>query len=264
MLFSNLIFIFKIFSFVFISCLLILLQESMTFCLRFEKSIVQKRSLSSFSSKVSSSDFQFYSTDHADYQSFLQTLPKSKSLVYLDTETTGIYPQDRIIEIAIIKRNYLTFKETSFHTMINPQGRRIHPFAKEKTGISEKDLIHAPLFTSVVNDILHIIGDDLIVAHNAPFDRRFLNSELLLAKKTAIADDNFECSLRLATSFFGKAKNRNTLENISQNYNIILSDDHQYHRALGDTLVLAEFFPKLKIQLFHRDVNNSKQSIKIN
>lgn len=236
----------------------------MAFCCRLETSFVLKRGFSSLSSKVSSCDFQFCSTHHTDYQSFLQTLPKSKSLVYLDTETTGIFPQDRIIEIAIIKRNYLTLKETCFHTMINPQGRMINPIAKEKTGISERDLIKAPLFKSVVDDILHIIGDDIIVAHNAAFDRRFLNNELLLAKKTAIADDNFECSLRLATNFFGKAKNRNTLENISQKYNIKLSDDHQYHRALGDTRVLAEFFPKLKIQLYHRDLNNSKQSIKIN
>ena len=60
---------------------------------------------------------------------FKKLLPKSNIVIYFDTETTGLSNVDNIIEITFIKRNYKDMKQTSFYSLINPNGRKSNIYA---------------------------------------------------------------------------------------------------------------------------------------
>lgn len=99
--------------------------------------------------------------------------------VYLDTETTGLYPHQghRITEIACVEVINGQRTGAEFHTYLNPQ-RELDPKAAEITGLSWEKLHNEPLFASVADEFLCFINEAILVMHNAPFDLRFLNSEL--------------------------------------------------------------------------------------
>src|ERR1700742_3411575 len=104
--------------------------------------------------------------------------------IVLDTETTGLDHKtgDRLIEVACVElEDYLPTGRT-FHRLVHPD-RAIHPDAERVHGISLASLEGKPRFheAEVCEDFLVFIGDALLIAHNAGFDRGFLNSELLRA-----------------------------------------------------------------------------------
>jgi len=99
-------------------------------------------------------------------------------VIVLDFETTGLSPNygDRAIEIgAVLIDNNEIVK--SFQSLMNP-GFRISSFVESYTGISNKMVSKAPLCEVVMEQFADFIGDHPLVAHNASFDKRFLESEL--------------------------------------------------------------------------------------
>ena len=99
--------------------------------------------------------------------------------IFLDTETTGLYPAHghRIIEIAAIEMINRRPTNNHFHVYLNP-GREIDPAAQEVHGITLEFLQDKPLFEAIAHDMMNFIGDAELIIHNAPFDVGFLNSEL--------------------------------------------------------------------------------------
>ncbi len=94
----------------------------------------------------------------------------------VDVETTGgKYGEEGITEIAIYKYdgNDLT---DQFSSLINPE-RPIQPFVQNLTGINEKMLRNAPKFYELAKRIVEITSDCVLVAHNASFDYRMLQTE---------------------------------------------------------------------------------------
>jgi len=93
--------------------------------------------------------------------------------VALDVESTGLYKNDRIVEIALIAFREGTVIE-EWATLVNPQrdvGKtNIH-------GITASMVSAAPLFEEIANDISRLINNRVIVAHNATFDLRILGQE---------------------------------------------------------------------------------------
>ena len=114
--------------------------------------------------------------------------------IVLDTETTGICKNDRIIEIGAVELEYSpagssqdnnagenrnTEKKGVFHYYLNPQ-KKIHPDAIKVHGISDKFLEDKPLFSTVAEEFEEFIRDATLIIHNAPFDLYYLNFELAL------------------------------------------------------------------------------------
>ncbi|MGP4075297.1 ATP-dependent DNA helicase DinG [Halobacillus sp. K22] len=97
----------------------------------------------------------------------------------VDLETTGNAKEDRIIEIGIVitKETGVVIKE--FSSLIYPD-RGIPPFITSLTGIEEEDVLDAPFFSEIVDEVYHLIKDCYIVAHNIEFDLGFLNDEFKL------------------------------------------------------------------------------------
>ena len=98
--------------------------------------------------------------------------------VVIDTETTGLNPDngDRITSISGLKIINSQIKD-QFFSLINA-GVPIDPMVEEITGISNRLLKDALSGMIVFPQFLSFIGGLPVVAHNAEFDKKFLENEL--------------------------------------------------------------------------------------
>lgn len=96
----------------------------------------------------------------------------------LDTETTGLYPQDgdRLIEFAALEMIDRRFTGNDLHLYIHPE-RDIHPDAAAIHGITLDQLADKPKFAEVGQQIAEFLRDAELIIHNAPFDVGFLDME---------------------------------------------------------------------------------------
>ncbi|WP_430533966.1 ATP-dependent DNA helicase DinG [Listeria rocourtiae] len=103
---------------------------------------------------------------------------KNKRYIVVDLETTGNQANkaDKIIQFSacIVEKGEII---DQFSTFLNPE-KRIPPFIKELTGISDKDVKDAPLFEDVSSIIHALIDGGIFVAHNVNFDWTFLQKEM--------------------------------------------------------------------------------------
>lgn len=93
--------------------------------------------------------------------------------VAIDLETTGLMPSnDEIIEIgAVLFENGLV--KDIYQSFINP-GRPLPYIITSLTGITDRDLVGAPKFDEVSDELLAFIGELPIVGQNTSFDLGFL------------------------------------------------------------------------------------------
>ena len=107
--------------------------------------------------------------------------------IFLDTETTGLSPNEKhkIVEIACIETNDLTPTNKVFHRLVNPQ-RDVPDGAYKVHGFSTEFLKDKETFAKVADEFLDFIKNKKIIIHNASFDLSFLNYELKLVRKNEI------------------------------------------------------------------------------
>jgi DNA polymerase-3 subunit epsilon len=95
----------------------------------------------------------------------------------LDLETTGGSPAaDRITEVGVVKVRGGEVTGT-FQTLVNPEVA-IPPLISALTGISDRMVASAEPIETVLPCLVEFLGDAVLVAHNAPFDLRFLQANL--------------------------------------------------------------------------------------
>lgn len=101
----------------------------------------------------------------------------TRALAFFDLETTGIdVEEDRIIEIACLKV-FPDRSKQSYQTLVNP-GRFLPPEVSELTGITDEDLVSAPRFEEIVDDLAPILADSDLAGYNAvKFDLPVLRNE---------------------------------------------------------------------------------------
>ena len=162
--------------------------------------------------------------------------------IFLDTETTGLYPDQghRIIEIAAVEIFNRRPTQRHFHVYINPE-RDIDAGAQEVHGISLEFLQDKPLFTQVAEDFVAFIQGAELIIHNAPFDVGFLNMELnrigqpvLESYVSGIVD-----TLKMAKE--ARPGQRNNLDALCRHYGIDNSK-RTLHGALLDAELLADVY----------------------
>jgi DNA polymerase-3 subunit epsilon len=163
--------------------------------------------------------------------------------IFLDTETTGLSPNDKhkIVEIACIETNDLISTKNIFHKIINPQ-RDVPDGAYNVHGFSTDFLKDKETFDEVAQEFLDFIKDKKIIIHNASFDLGFLNYELKLIRKNEIKKDNVIDSLEVARSKFPGASN--SLDALCRRFGIDLSRRTK-HNALLDCELLREVYINL-------------------
>jgi DNA polymerase-3 subunit epsilon len=166
--------------------------------------------------------------------------------ICLDTETTGLDPKTghRLIEIACIEIEDFIPTGRSFHRYINPD-RDIDPDAERVHGISRASLLDKPRFEdrAVSAEFLEFIGDATLIAHNAAFDRGFINAELERAGLGVLPPNRWTCTYELAKSRFPGAYN--SLDALCKRFRISLAE-REKHGALIDTRLLSMVYLELR------------------
>lgn len=165
--------------------------------------------------------------------------------IVLDTETTGLDPKTghRMIEIACIEIEDLLPTGRFFHRYIDPE-RDIDPEAEKVHGISRASLMGKPKFAeaTICDEFLDFVGEAKLVAHNAAFDRGFVNHELERAGRAPIPDARWTCTYVLAQRKFPGMYN--SLDALCKRFKISLAD-REKHGALIDTRLLAMVYLEL-------------------
>ncbi len=166
--------------------------------------------------------------------------------IVLDTETTGLDPRSghRLIEIACVEVVDYIPTGKSFHRYVQPD-RAIDPDAERVHGISLASLKDKPRFheSVVCDEFLAFVGDDPIVAHNAPFDRGFVNAELERAGRPVTPDHRWVDTLVIAKKKFPGMYN--SLDALCKRMKISL-DGREKHGALIDAQLLAAVYLELQ------------------
>jgi DNA polymerase-3 subunit epsilon len=166
--------------------------------------------------------------------------------VVFDTETTGLEPAEghRIVEIGCVELvNFLpTGRELQMY--INP-GRPVSDATVRITGITNETLRGKPAFShpSVADALLEFFGDSPVVAHNAEFDRGFLNAELARLGKAPFPKERFIDTLVLAREH--RPGSPASLDAVCKRFNISI-EGRELHGALKDAKLLAMAYLELR------------------
>jgi len=165
--------------------------------------------------------------------------------IAFDTETTGLNwdQDDRIIELGAVEMiNHIPTGKT-FRRLINP-GRKVSEATVRITGITDADLEGKPGFedSDVVDAFLEFVGDATLVAHNAKFDRGFLNMELKRCGLAPIPDERWIDTVEIARKKFPGAQN--SLDALCRRFGVDNSA-REKHGALLDSEILAEVYLEL-------------------
>jgi DNA polymerase III subunit epsilon len=167
----------------------------------------------------------------------------SNRIVVLDTETTGLNPQEghRIIEIGCVELINRRLTGNRFHVYINPD-RDIDQGAIEVHGITNQFLMDKQRFKDIIDDFVGFIKDAELVIHNAAFDVGFINHEFSLLADQIRTVDGY-CTV-FDTLAFARKKHpgqRNSLDALCKRYSIDNSH-RELHGALLDAEILADVF----------------------
>jgi DNA polymerase-3 subunit epsilon len=164
-------------------------------------------------------------------------MTRADTVIVLDFETTGLSPDygDRAIEIGAVRIENGEVVDR-FQALMNP-GRRINRFIEDYTGITNSMLKDAPPCKEVMHDFADFIDGYNLVAHNASFDKRFLDAEL--AKISRSYSGQFTCSMLMSRRIYQNAPNHK-LGTLIEYANI--PTDGAFHRALFDSEMTAKLW----------------------
>ena len=163
--------------------------------------------------------------------------------ILFDTETTGLEPElgHRVIEIAALELVNDLPTGRHFHELIDPC-RDVPDDATRIHGFTAAHLFGKPRFEEIVEKLLDFIGDDPLIAHNAPFDFAFLNNEFQTLGLPELDEARMIDTLALAKARFPGLPN--SLDALCRRFDIDLSA-RTSHNALLDCKLLAEVYVEL-------------------
>lgn len=177
--------------------------------------------------------------------------------VYVDVETTGFDPnREKIIELAMVAFEYdahghVTRVVDTFDQLEDP-GRPIPEPVTRLTGIRDEDVAGAAIDDAAAEAVLD--GAHLIIAHNAGFDRPFLERRL-----PAFESKPFACSLS-EVPWRDEGLESSKLEFLAYRFGYFFDG----HRALEDCQVgvhlLAQSLPRCGEPALRKLLDNARRT----
>lgn len=165
---------------------------------------------------------------------------KNLTVVVFDTETTGLEPSrgDKMVSIAGVRIvNGRLLESEIFDELINP-GRAIPRRSTEVHGITDQMVTDAAPAGEVVTRFARFAENAVLVAHNAPFDMRFLT---MAGEVSGLEFHNPVLDTVLLAAHVHGTGESLTLDRLAEIYRVELPDDVR-HTALGDSLATAKVF----------------------
>jgi DNA polymerase-3 subunit epsilon len=152
----------------------------------------------------------------------------------VDVETTGGLEGQggRIVEIAAVRVEGGELLDV-FSTLVNPD-MPITPWVVKLTGIADSMVRDAPRFDEICDALRERLEGRVFVAHNAPYDWRFLGSEMHRARAVLPRGPRV-CTVQLARRLLPGLQRRG-LDSLARYYGVEISERH---RARGDAIATA-------------------------
>jgi DNA polymerase-3 subunit epsilon len=161
--------------------------------------------------------------------------------LFLDTETTGISPQDVVIEVGVVD----LAGETVYETLIRPS----IPIPAEAVaihGITEGMVSDAPAWREIWGDLRSVLDGRYVGVYNADFDLRMMKQTHRRSwLDWTLEDQRFFCVMKLYSAFYGERSLRGNsfrfhkLEAAGAACRIPLPNSH---RAVDDARLTAALF----------------------
>jgi DNA polymerase III epsilon subunit family exonuclease len=174
------------------------------------------------------------------------------TFVVVDVETTGISQSNRICEIGMTKIMNGEIID-KFESLLNPEVSITNTIYH---GIEDWMVDGAPLFRDISPRVADFMKDAVLVAHNAPFDMRFLRYEFqrIGTDLSHYALCTLKISRRLNPEF-----PTHRLGYLLDQYDIV---NEQHHRAGADADSSAKIFLRMqnKLETIGRDTLQSLKS----
>lgn len=181
--------------------------------------------------------------------------PLDSTFICFDIETTGLSAaRDKITEIGAVKVENGVVTDT-FSTFANPE-MPIPQKITELTGITDAMVKDAPSQSEAVSAFLDFAGDNVLVAHNAPFDTSFIRN----ACDNMGREYNFTSidTVAISRAILPDIKNCK-LDTVAKYLRL---GEFNHHRACDDAEILARIFINLCNRL--RDDYNITNTNEIN
>ena len=158
------------------------------------------------------------------------------TFVSLDIETTGTHSKnDKITELGASKiKNGCIIDR--LETLVNP-GRYIPYEVSRLTGLEDETVENAPVIQECIPQFLDFIGNDILIAHNASFDIRFINASLLEMGLPQL-ENTILCTYKLGKRFLPGLR-KHSLNTLAQYFGIVNASPH---RAGSDAATCAHIF----------------------
>lgn len=151
----------------------------------------------------------------------------------VDVETSGFHPpKAEVVEVAIVHVDRSGRITGSWDTLIRPIGS---VGATHVHGISQAMVREAPSFRSIAPALHNLLVGRVVVAHNLPFDAKFLIAQFAQAGIGAPEIRDGVCTLRVARRHIQAA--RHQLADCCRHAGIALTHAHM---AIGDATATAE------------------------
>ncbi|MGR3409796.1 MAG: 3'-5' exonuclease [Paracoccus sp. (in: a-proteobacteria)] len=160
--------------------------------------------------------------------------------VVFDTETTGLEPSDRIVQIAGLRLVRGRRTGERFETLVDP-GRPIPPASTKIHGIDDAAVSGAPTLSQALMAFHHFCDDAVLIAHNAPFDMGFLRRA---QPEAGLQFDNRVLDTVLLSAMIWGQSAVHSLDALSERLGIVIPPEAR-HTAMGDTIATAEAFLRL-------------------
>lgn len=195
-----------------------------------------------------SMSYRFTASDHADILSM-------KDFCVLDVETTGLHWRtDRIVQIGIIKVENL-IPVVRFNTLVNPE-IPIPPRATAIHGITDKDVMSAPTYAEIADQVFSILNKTTVVGHNVTFDINFIQYLLLFrgTKNDDLSLDYVDTEQYARQVLSGLPNYK--LQTLLKYFDI---DPGAAHTAYDDAFATLKLFHALRYEYTHREELEAKR-----
>jgi DNA polymerase-3 subunit epsilon len=126
----------------------------------------------------------------------------------------------------------------TYYSLINPPSSYFSPTNISIHNIRPEDVTDAPTFDKIWPDILMFIDDNLVIAHNAPFDIGIVRA-MLGFYSIPVPPLHYTDTLRISRKAFANMPNYK-LTTLSAQFGF----DYQAHHALDDAINCAKLFHK--------------------
>jgi DNA polymerase-3 subunit epsilon len=174
-----------------------------------------------------------------EHAALLQTDLADLEYVVFDTETTGmrLSDGDKVVSISAVRiRRGRIHNADIFHTLVNP-GRSIPAESIMFHHIEDHMVVDAPTISQVYPQFVEFVGDSVLVAHNAAFDKKCLEMAAAEAGLPMI-NNPFLDTLFLSYGIHERTEGHG-LDAMAERMGI---DIKGRHTSLGDARATAQVF----------------------